>query len=112
MRRFEEYRAAVMVEVDEQNEQAKKAKDEASVKTSEKSDKAKATNALLGEQLLQYEKAKEELRSGLEFALKFDFVGGGAIEIAGSDLTGAKMDLKRISDAIENGIERFPIRVR
>jgi len=40
---------------------------------------------------------------------KFDFVGGGVNEIAGSDLTGAKMELKRISDAIENGIKNFPI---
>ena len=59
--------------------------------------------------VLQHKKTTEELRSSLDCASKFDFVGGGVNEIAGSDLAGAKMELKRISDAIENGIKKFPL---
>jgi len=70
LREFEEYWTVPMKEVDEQYQQAKQVMDEASVETSEKSDKVKAINTLLREQVFQHKKTTEELRSCLECASK------------------------------------------
>ena len=69
---------------------------------------ANAMQVILKEQSLQHEEAAKKLRNGLEYAAKFDFVGGGSTNILPNNLTGANMELKRISNAIEDGIAKFP----
>ena len=70
---------------------------------------ANAMQLIINEQSQQHEKAAIDLRRGLEDVAKFDFVGGGVIEIPASCLIGATMELKRISKAIEKGIVIFPV---
>lgn len=70
-------------------------------------DEANAMQVILKEQSLQHEEAAKKLRNGLEYAAKFDFVGGGSTNILPNNLTGANMELKRISNAIELGLRSF-----
>ena len=45
----------------------------------------------------------------LEDASTFDFVGGGATNIAKHQLTGAHIDLKLLFEAVEKGIRQYPV---
>ena len=45
----------------------------------------------------------------LEDASTFDFVGGGATNIAKHQLTGAHIDLKLLLEAVEKGIRQYPV---
>ena len=45
----------------------------------------------------------------LEDASKFDFVGGGATNIAEPQLTGAHIDLILLFEAVEEGIKQYPV---
>jgi hypothetical protein len=53
--------------------------------------------------------AKEEQIQALKDASAFDFVGGGATNIAKDDLTGSRIDLQLLCEAVEEGIKQYPI---
>ena len=57
--------------------------------------------------VLQHKKTTEELRSSLDCASKFDFVGGGVDEIAGSDLAGAKWNSNAFQMQLRMGSKSF-----
>ena len=45
----------------------------------------------------------------LDIASKFDFIGGGNINIARHQLTGAQIDLNRLLETAKNGIKQYPV---
>ena len=57
----------------------------------------------------QLANAKEDQMKALEDASKFDFVGGGATNIAKPQLTGAHIDLILLFEAVEEGIKQYPV---